>query len=92
MPFYEFICRECGGFERIHPMAEVPAKSACPTCGQPARRRVGGGSLLHGDSLAMRLLDATARTAAEPPVVTAPPAGSRPPVTRNPLHRKLPRP
>lgn len=92
MPSYEFACRACGCFERFHPMSEAPAEAACPTCAQPARRRFGGGALLHGGSSAMRLLDATSRTASEPAVVSAPPAGGRTRVSRNPLHRKLPRP
>jgi hypothetical protein len=39
-----------------------------------------------------RLIDATARTASEPAVVGVPPRGAITNVTRNPLHRKLPRP
>ncbi|MFD7844384.1 FmdB family zinc ribbon protein [Nocardia sp. NPDC004340] len=92
MPSYEFACRDCGAFDRVHSMADVPAESPCPHCGRPARRRIGGGVLLHGSTPAMRLLDATAATASRPPVVSAPPGGGRTPVSRNPLHRKLPRP
>lgn len=92
MPSYEFACRACGSFERSHPMAEVPAAAPCPTCAAPARRRIGGGALLHGGTSAMRLLDATARTASEPAVVPAPAPGGRARVTRNPLHRQLPGP
>ncbi|MBL1076646.1 zinc ribbon domain-containing protein [Nocardia sp. 2] len=91
MPRYDFRCRDCGDFDGFHPLATVPDAVACPTCAQPARRRPGGGALLHGGTTAMRLLDSTARTASEPAVVAAPPPGARRPVSRNPLHRKLPR-
>jgi putative FmdB family regulatory protein len=90
LPSYEFTCPACGGFDRHHPMTDVPESAPCPACRKPARRRISGGTLLHS-STAVRLLDATARTAAEPPIVAAPPGrGAR--ITRNPLHRKLPRP
>lgn len=92
MPYYEFVCRACGSFERPHPMAQVPDTAACPDCTGPARRRMTGGALLRTGSTAMRLLDATAGTADRPAVVSAPPAGAHPRVTRNPLHHKLPRP
>ncbi|WP_040812718.1 FmdB family zinc ribbon protein [Nocardia concava] len=92
MPYYEFRCPSCGVFVHSHPMSGVPDAQPCPTCAQPARHRPGGGALLHTGSPAARLLDATARTAHEPPVVAGPPAAQGARITRNPLHRKLPRP
>ncbi|MFJ4651966.1 FmdB family zinc ribbon protein [Nocardia sp. NPDC088792] len=91
MPYYEFCCRSCGSFDRSHPMATVPDVAPCPGCALPARRRMTGGALLHTGSTATRLLDATARTAHEPAVVTAPPARTTTRISRNPLHHKLPR-
>ncbi|WP_067672502.1 FmdB family zinc ribbon protein [Nocardia miyunensis] len=91
MPSYEFTCPTCGGFDRRHPMAEVPESVPCPRCRRQARRRISGGVLLRSGSAGTRLLDATARTAAEPSLVAAPPPRRSPRVTRNPLHRKLPR-
>ncbi|MFI1916147.1 FmdB family zinc ribbon protein [Nocardia sp. NPDC020380] len=92
MPYYEFRCRSCGSFDSPHPMAAVPDVSPCPVCADPAPRRMTGGALLHTGSTASRLLDATARTAEQPAVVTAPPARTTTRISRNPLHRKLPRP
>ncbi|WP_203236531.1 FmdB family zinc ribbon protein [Nocardia panacis] len=92
MPTYHFRCEGCGSFEAGYAMAEVPATAPCPTCAGASRRGFGGGALLHTGSAASRLLEATARTASEPRVVNAPPPGRGTPVTRNPLHRKLPRP
>ncbi|MQY20601.1 FmdB family zinc ribbon protein [Nocardia macrotermitis] len=91
MPSYEFTCPVCGGFDRWHRMTEVPDSAPCPVCRRQARRRVCGGGLLRSGSAATRLLDATARTASEPPTVSAPPPRRGARVTRNPLHRKLPR-
>jgi putative FmdB family regulatory protein len=92
VPYYEFVCRACGGFDRFHHMAEVPDTAACPKCANSARRRMTAGALLHTGSTAMRVLDATAATAEHPAVVSAPPTGGHSRITRNPLHAKLPRP
>lgn len=93
MPSYEFTCRRgCGSFDRSFSMSAVPAVTTCPDCGAASRRRFGGAALVHSGSAATRLLDATARTASEPAVVTAPPPLRAAPVSRNPLHRQLPRP
>lgn len=90
MPLYEFRCRDCGSFDRSFTMAEVPAAAECPACSATSRRQPGGAFIRPG-SAASRLIDATTRTASEPAVVGAP-AAKGAPVTRNPLHHKLPRP
>ncbi|MFI9509353.1 FmdB family zinc ribbon protein [Nocardia sp. NPDC052566] len=91
MPSYQFTCRrDCGSFERTFRMAEAPAVTTCPQCGA-ASRRCFGGALVHRSATVTRLLDATKRTADEPRVVGAPPARSTSSISRNPLHRKLPR-
>lgn len=92
VPYYEFTCRSCGSFDRTFAMAEVPASAACPACAGSSTRRFGGAALIRPGSPVGRLIDATARTASEPAVVGVPPRGAITNVTRNPLHRKLPRP
>lgn len=96
MPLYEFRCRSCGPFDAVHTMADVPQDAPCPRCGGRARRAVAAPALGRGAGAAMRLLDATARTAAEPGVVTGAPPGRRrargTPVSADPVHRTLPRP
>ncbi|MEU5841956.1 zinc ribbon domain-containing protein [Rhodococcus sp. NPDC047139] len=96
MPLYEFRCAECGPFDLSVPMSEVSASTRCPQCGGHARRLLTPPRLGRGGSTAMRLHDATARTASEPDVVSgALPGTSRRPsrsVTTDPRHRSLPRP
>ncbi|MFE6857766.1 zinc ribbon domain-containing protein [Nocardia sp. NPDC057668] len=92
MPSYQFDCHTCGSFDRTFSMAEVPAATACPVCASACRRRFGGAPLIHPGSAAARLIDATQRTASEPGVVGAPAGRGPGRITRNPLHRKLPRP
>ncbi|WP_405168080.1 zinc ribbon domain-containing protein [Nocardia sp. NBC_01499] len=73
-------------------MAEVPTAAPCPDCASSSKRQFGVAALIRPGSAATRLIDATERTASEPSVVAAPPRRRSLPVTRNPLHRKLPRP
>lgn len=94
MPTYLFRCPTCGDTERSFPMAGVPDTLDCPVCATPAQRRPTGAVLGVGNGQAMRILDASARTASEPAVVSSVPSRGRParPVTTHPLHRRLPRP
>ncbi|WP_247829172.1 zinc ribbon domain-containing protein [Arthrobacter antioxidans] len=76
-------------------MGAAPAEDACPTCGEPARRKISAPHVSRTGTSAFRLIDSTERSAAEPGVVS----GSLPSTGRgnsvyptNPLHRKLPRP
>ncbi|MEU9807147.1 hypothetical protein [Mycobacterium sp. NPDC050853] len=75
-------------------MATAPDAVPCARCAGSARRVFGIAGVSRGSSARMRLLDATHRSASEPPVVSAPPPSARraAPITSNPLHRKLPRP
>ncbi|MFG1782615.1 FmdB family zinc ribbon protein [Rhodococcus oryzae] len=93
VPYYQFTCRSCGSFDSNYTMADVPLESACPRCANPSARSLGGAGLIRTQSAAARLIDQTKRTASEPAVVGAPPpsTGNRA-FTRNPVHRKLPRP
>ncbi|GAB94976.1 putative FmdB family regulatory protein [Kineosphaera limosa] len=93
VPTYAYRCPECGDFDRLHPMHEVPDRQICPGCSTPASRRWTAVGLGHGASPAMRALDSAARSASEPSVVSAPPPGERGrPISRDPRHAKLPRP
>ncbi|MFI6040630.1 FmdB family zinc ribbon protein [Nocardia sp. NPDC051321] len=92
MPLYWFHCRACGGFDLTFAMADVPVAAPCPDCASNSKRQFGVAALIRPGSAATRLIDATERTASEPSVVAAPPPRRSVPVTRNPLHHKLPRP
>lgn len=94
MPLYEFRCADCGDLERSYSMRDVPDHVACPHCAADAPRRITGAAL-HGSSPAKRLIESTERSAHEPAVVSSLPsarAAAPRPVSRNPLHQKLPRP
>jgi putative FmdB family regulatory protein len=38
VPYYEFLCKDCGPFEERRSHAEVGGPMACPACGEEARR------------------------------------------------------
>ncbi len=38
MPVYEYLCRDCGPFTAMRPMAECDLPSDCPACGRRAPR------------------------------------------------------
>jgi putative FmdB family regulatory protein len=38
MPTYEYMCKKCGPFTKLRPMAECELPSACPECGARAPR------------------------------------------------------
>ncbi|MBK0420825.1 zinc ribbon domain-containing protein [Leucobacter sp. CSA2] len=95
MPSYSFRCEAGCRYDAMYSMAEVPKTAECRVCGAEARRAVTAPHLSGAGSSAFKLVDSAARSAHEPQVVgslpTAGPA-KRQPVTRNPLHAKLPRP
>ncbi|WP_081747682.1 zinc ribbon domain-containing protein [Arthrobacter sp. Br18] len=96
MPIYEYRCARCSTFEVHHPMGAAPDVESCPVCRTPSKRRISAPNISHAGSAAVKLIDATALSASEPQVVTSrlPSSGRKKsqPYTRNPLHRKLPRP
>ncbi|QHB98887.1 zinc ribbon domain-containing protein [Epidermidibacterium keratini] len=94
MPLYEFRCAKGTSVERSFPIAEVPDSLSCECCGGPAARRISAPRLSAAGSPAYRAVEQAARSAHEPDVVstTSPGRSHAPPVTRNPLHSKLPRP
>lgn len=94
MPSYSFRCAKGCHFDRSFTMAEVPAETDCPDCGEQARRIITSPHIAATRTAAFRAIDDSARSAHEPSVVTGLPSnrrGSAPRVTRNPLHQKLPR-
>ncbi|MFZ3451823.1 FmdB family zinc ribbon protein [Arthrobacter sp. 7Tela_A1] len=94
MPLYAYRCSHCSDFELHSPMQQVRDEVPCPDCGGASKRLISAPYLSKASSSAWKLIEGTARTAAEPAVVTSP--GARPRrssgTTSNPLHQKLPRP
>jgi putative FmdB family regulatory protein len=43
MPTYEYICAKCGPFDLFQSMSDAPL-SSCPTCGEPVKRKINGGT------------------------------------------------
>jgi hypothetical protein len=75
-------------------MAESGRETTCPDCAHPAARVFGAPALRGLDPTVRRALDASARSADTPQVVTSVPGRSRraTPVTTDPRHARLPRP
>lgn len=93
MPVYEFSCPRCGRFDASRPMAAVPDSLDCPACESVSPRVISSVGLSRAGSPAARAIDAAARSATEPQVVTGRPGparGTR--TTTDPRHRRLPRP
>lgn len=95
MPSYSFRCAQGCNFDALFSMSEVPNETECRVCGASARRAVTAPHLSVAGSAAFQLIDSTAKSAHEPAVVSSLPSrgpGRSQPITRNPLHAKLPRP
>lgn len=94
MPTYSFRCPDCGGFEMRRPMAEADHPARCPRCSAAAQRVFGAPALRGLDPALRRALDADARSADAPDVVTSVPGRSRRAtrITTDPRHARLPRP
>ena len=94
MPLYGFACVICGDFELVRPMAAVGAPVQCPRCGGPGRRRFSPPTVRLLPTGVRRALDAQARSADVPDVVTTlpPRTGRRQQRVTNPLQARLPRP
>jgi putative FmdB family regulatory protein len=94
VPTYRFRCARCGEFELVRPMSAAGPADTCPGCGAPAARVYGAPALRGQDPGLRRALDAGARSADHPEVVSAVP-GRRRGATRtttDPRHARLPRP
>ena len=94
LPTYGYRCPCCGGFDLVCPMAEAAATAPCPHCGDAASRVFGAPTLRALDPALRRALDAGARSADAPQVVSSVPGRSRRtmPLTTDPRHARLPRP
>jgi len=95
MALYGYVCPAHGATERPFPLGGAPPGVPCPVCGAAARRVFSGAVLTGTHRRAVALLDATARTASEPTVVSSlpsrPVSRRRPPPPRAGLPQ-LPRP
>lgn len=97
MPLYDYRCPSGDMSEVFFAMHEKPDTIPCPQCDQTATSVLPTIGLSKIHSAQMRILDATQATAETPQVVQSVTgtrtAGQRPtPVSRDPLHQKLPRP
>lgn len=97
MPLYDYRCPDGDVFEAFFSMHDKPDTVACPDCGQDAVSQMPAIGPSKINSAQMRIIDATKASAEAPQVVnsvTGARTGKRSstPVTRNPLHNKLPRP
>ena len=95
MTMYVFRCNDCGPFDASFPIGTAPDRVDCPDCAAPAVRRISAPRLNHGTNGYGRAIERAAASADRPQVIKgAVPgtAGRSTPLTRNPLHAKLPRP
>jgi putative FmdB family regulatory protein len=99
LPTYSYRCPVCGPRDLLRPMAHAASVAACPTCEREMRRVYGAPALRHLNPAVRSALDASARSADAPDVVSAVPTGPRdrrrrPPTryTTDPRHARLPRP
>jgi len=91
---YSYRCDSCGGFDERAEIGAAAGSVSCPACARPARRVFSPPMLSRTPAGVAALHRMEERSKDSPPVVSAP-AGAprrRQPVTRNPLHAKLPRP
>jgi putative FmdB family regulatory protein len=100
VPTYSYSCPDCGGFDRIRPMAEAAGEAHCPRCDRTSRRVWSAPALRALDPALRGALDAQAGSADAPQLVTSLPPRSaadrrRSPAMRratDPRHALLPRP
>lgn len=95
MTMYVFRCADCGPFDASFPMGTAPSQMRCPGCSATSVKLITAPRIGHGANGYGRAMDQAAASADRPQVVNgALPGTARrpPPVTRNPLHSKLPRP
>ncbi|MET0865561.1 MAG: FmdB family zinc ribbon protein [Nakamurella sp.] len=95
MTTYVFRCNGCGSFDAAFPIGTAPSSAACPSCAAASPKVITAPRIARGATGYSRAIEQTMATADRPAVVTGalPGAARRPtPITRNPLHAKLPRP
>lgn len=95
MPNYSFRCAEGCAFDAMYSMSEVPRNITCKRCGAAATRAITAPHLSAAGSSTYDLIERSAQSAHEPQTVDRLPARgatARQPVSRNPLHARLPKP
>jgi putative FmdB family regulatory protein len=63
MPFYSYLCAECGPFDEIRSISSYEEPEPCPLCGEPAPRQLGAPMIrrVGGDASASALAARTLR-------------------------------
>lgn len=94
MATYSYRCDGCGGFDLRMAMGTAVDRVPCPACSAPARRVFTAPMQPRVSAGLAALHSLEERSKHEPPVVDRMSGTPRrtQPVTRNPLHAKLPRP
>ena len=97
MPTYSYRCVVCGPFDLVRPMSASGSAARCPACDRAGSRVFGAPALRSLSSGLRRALDADARSADSPNVLSTVPAagrrsGSATRYTTDPRHARLPRP
>ncbi|MET0964870.1 MAG: FmdB family zinc ribbon protein [Nakamurella sp.] len=95
MTMYVFRCNDCGPFDAAFPIGTAPSAAACPACAAASAKVITAPRVGRGATGYSRAVEQTMASAHRPQVVSGSLPGSvrRPvPITRNPLHAKLPRP
>ena len=93
LPAYDYRCQAHGVIEVSTRMGEAPARVACPTCGQDARRVYGAPLLAWTPGALARLREREERSRDQPDTVTRQlaPSRSRQVADPDPRRRQLPR-
>jgi putative FmdB family regulatory protein len=91
---YSYRCAGCGRFDQRASIGTAAELVDCPTCARPAQRIFTPPMLARTPAGVAALHQLEERSRHEPPVVSGPVGAPRrrQPVTRHPLHSKLPRP
>lgn len=76
MPYYDFVCGECGPFEQQRPLAEASDPMDCPTCGRQARRVYAMPNTKLTPAALSGAMDRADKSAHEPEVVRRPKEGA----------------
>lgn len=94
MPTYGYVCADCGGYDVVRSMAAASAPAPCPSCGRLGRRVFGSPALRLLAPALRGALDASARSADAPEVVTSlpPRTGRVQKRVTDPRQARLPRP
>jgi putative FmdB family regulatory protein len=67
MPVYDYLCRRCGPFTEMRPMAECDAPNDCPRCGSETQRAFLTAPYVAAMSAERRLAHATNERSAHAP-------------------------